>query len=105
VSKELFRRHVEEGPDAMTFEEVTAALDWRDANKPEAIELERNRQAQRQVDETMEDVRAAYLEMGGTEEDYKRLEKDLRQEVIGERAKAAAEAARAESQRQMWRSF
>ncbi len=99
-------RHLQEvDPATLSPEEITERLRWRDAHPAEVTRHEREREAQRRLDQKMADARDGFLLAGGTEEEWKRQEKQIRSELVSDEAKAAAEAARADFARQMQRNF
>ena len=86
-------------------EEIKERLTWRDAHPAEVTRYEREREAQRRLEMKMADARDGFLLAGGTEADWKCQERHVRDELLGEEARQAAEAAHAESLRQMRRNF
>ncbi len=99
-------KHLEEVDlGTLTPEEIKERLEWRDANSAEVLRHEQEQEARRQLDAEMEDVRDGYLLAGGTEEEFERHEKTFREELIADRAKAQADAARNDFARHIYRSF
>ncbi len=99
-------RHLQEVDlSTLSPEEIKERLDWRDKHPAEVTRYEREREAQRRLDAQMQDARDGFLLAGGTEEEWKRQEKQIRSELISDEAKAAAGAARADFARQMQRNF
>jgi hypothetical protein len=92
-------------PDSLPLEERKAELEAAKRDPVKAVRATREREARRQLDAQMRDARDGFLLAGGTEEEWRRLEKQIRSELISDQAKGAAEAARAASRREMSRNF
>ena len=102
----MTHKHLQEiDPSTLSPEELRERLSWRDAHQPEVIRAEREREAQRRLDEKMADAKDGFLLAGGEEKDWAKQEKQIRAELVADEAKAAAEAARAASFEQMRKSF
>ena len=92
-------------PGSLTPEEIKERLRWRDEHQPEVIRHEREREAQRRLAQKMEDARDGFVAAGGDGEDWGAWEKEIRDELVRDEAKSAAEAAHAAAFRQMWSTF
>ena len=102
----MTHKHLQEiDPSTLSPEELRERLTWRDEHQPEVIRYEREREAQRRLDEKMADAKDGFLLAGGEEKDWAKQEKQIRAELVADEAKAAAEAARAASFEQMRKSF
>lgn len=102
----MTHRHLQEVDlSTLTPEEIKERLHWRDEHPAEVLRAEREREAQRRLDAQMQDARDGFLLAGGTEEEWKRQEKQIRGELISDEAKAAAGAAHNAAARTMWRNF
>ena len=86
-------------------EEIAERLRWRDAHQPEVIRAEREREARRRLDEEMQNARDGFLLAGGDAKDWAKQEKQIRDELVRDEAKAAADAAHASAFRQTRNSF
>ena len=92
-------------PNTLSPTELRERLAWRDAHPAEVVRAEREREAQRRLDQRMSDAKDGFLLAGGEEKDWAKQEKQIRAELVADEAKAAAEAARAASFEQMRKSF
>lgn len=102
----MTHRHAEEvDPSTLSPTELRERLQWRDQHPAEVIRAEREREARRRLDAQMQDARDGFLRAGGAEADWGEQEKRIRDELTTAEARQAAETARAESLRQMRRSF
>jgi hypothetical protein len=86
-------------------EEIAERLRWRDAHQPEVIRAEREREARRRLDEEMQNARDGFLLAGGDAKDWAKQEKQIRDELVRDAAKAEAEAAHAAAFRQTRNTF
>jgi hypothetical protein len=86
-------------------EEIKERLTWRDAHPAEVIRYEREREAQRRLEMKMADARDGFLLAGGDAKDWAKQEKQIRDELVRDEAKAAAEAAHAAAFRQTKNNF
>ena len=86
-------------------EEIKERLTWRDAHPAEVTRAEREREAQRRLEMKMADARDGFLLAGGDAKDWAKQEKQIRDELIRDEAKAAAEAAHAAAFRQTKNNF
>ena len=92
-------------PDTLSPTELRERLRWRDEHPAEVIRAEREREAHRRLDQKMADAKDGFLLSGGDPKDWSKAEREIRDELVREEAKAAAEAAHAASFRDMTRSF
>jgi hypothetical protein len=92
----MTHRHLEEvDPSTLSPEELRERLTWRDEHQPEVIRHEREREAQRRLDQKLTHARDGFLLAGGDAKDWAKQEKQIRDELVRDEAKAAAEAAHA----------
>jgi hypothetical protein len=102
----MAHKHLEEvDPSTLSPEELRERLTWRDAHPAEVTRAEREREAQRRLEMKMQDARDGFLLAGGDVKDWPKQEKQIRDELIRDEAKAAAEAAHAAAFRQMKSNF
>jgi hypothetical protein len=98
--------HLEEvDPSTLNPTELRERLTWRDEHPAEVIRAEREREAQRRLGQKMVNAREGFLLAGGDARDWAKQEKQIRDELVREEAKAAAEAAHTAAFRQMKSSF
>jgi hypothetical protein len=99
-------KHLEEvDTNTLSPEELRERLTWRDEHPAEVIRAERGREAQRRLDQKMQSARDGFLLAGGDAKDWPKHERQVRDELVRNEAKAAAEAAHASALRQMKSSF
>ncbi len=99
-------RHLEEvDPGTLSPEELRERLTWRDEHPAEVIRAEREREAQRRLDQKMINARDGFLLAGGDAKDWPKHERQVRDELVRDAAKAEAEAAHAAAFRQMKSNF
>jgi hypothetical protein len=99
-------RHLEEvDPGTLSPEELRERLTWRDEHPAEVIRAERAREAQRRLDQKMINARDGFLVAGGDAKDWPMHERQVRDELVRNEAKTAAEAAHAAAFRQMKSNF
>jgi hypothetical protein len=99
-------KHLEEvDPSSLSPTELRERLTWRDEHPAEVIRAEREREAQRRLDQEMVNARNGFLLAGGDAKDWAKQEKQIRDELVRDEAKAAAEAAHASAFRQMKSNF
>jgi hypothetical protein len=92
----MTHKHLEEVDlSTLSPEEIAERLRWRDAHQPEVIRAERERAAQQRLDQKMINARDGFLLAGGDAKDWAKQEKQIRDELVRDEAKAAAEAAHA----------
>ena len=102
----MAHKHLEEvDPSTLSPEELRERLTWRDEHPAEVIRAEREREAQRRLDEKMVNAREGFLLAGGDVKDWAKQEQQIRDELVRDEAKATAEAAHAAAFRDMARSF
>jgi hypothetical protein len=102
----MTHRHLEEvDPSTLDPTELRERLAWRDAHQPEVVRYEREREAQRHLDQKMADARDGFLLSGGDVKDWPSVEQEIRAELVRDEAKAAAEAAHTAAFRYMKSSF
>ena len=102
----MTHKHLEEvDPSTLAPTELRERLTWRDEHPAEVIRAERERAAQRRLDEKMAAARDGFLLAGGDVKDWPSQEKQIRDELVADEAKAAAEAAHAAAFRQMRNNF
>jgi hypothetical protein len=92
-------------PSTLSPTELRERLSWRDQHQPEVIAHERALEAQRRLDAQMQDAHEGYIAAGGDSADWPAVEQEMRDELVRNEARAQAEAARAESLRQMRANF
>jgi hypothetical protein len=99
-------KHLEEvDPSTLSPTELRERLTWRDEHPAEVIRAEREREAQRRLDQEMVNARNGFLLAGGDAKDWAKQEKQIRDELVRNEAKTAAEAAHASAFRQMKTNF
>jgi hypothetical protein len=99
-------KHLQEvNPSTLNPTELRERLTWRDEHPAEVIRAEREREAQRRLDQKMVNARDGFLLSGGDARDWPKAEKQIRDELVRDEAKAAAEAAHASALRQMKSNF
>jgi hypothetical protein len=102
----MTHKHLEEVDlSTLSPEEIAERLRWRDAHQPEVIRHEREREARRRLDEEMQNARDGFLLAGGDAKDWPKHERQVRDELVRDEAKTAAEAAHASAFRQMKSNF
>jgi hypothetical protein len=102
----MTHKHLEEvDPSTLSPEELRERLTWRDAHQPEVIRHEREREAQRRLDEEMVNARDGFLLSGGDAREWAKVEKEIRDELVRDAAKAEAHAAHAAVFRHMRNEF
>ena len=92
-------------PDSVPLEEVMAEFEEAERDPVKAIHAQRERRNQEQLERGREDLKAAWLASGATEQEFKRAWPELRKEQLKRRGEEAEAQARAESLRQMQRNF
>ena len=99
-------RHLQEiDPGTLSPEELRERLTWRDEHPAEVIRADREREARRRLDQKMINARDGFLLAGGDAKDWAKQEKQIRDELVRDEAKTAAEAAHASAFRQTKRNF
>jgi hypothetical protein len=99
-------KHLEEvDPNTLSPEELRERLTWRDEHPAEVIRAEREREARRRLDQEMVNARNGFLLAGGDAKDWAKQEKQIRDELVRDEAKAAAEATHASAFRQIKTNF
>ncbi len=99
-------KHLEEvDPSTLGPTELRERLTWRDEHPAEVIRAEREREAQRRLDQKMVDARDGFLLAGGDAKAWPSQERQIRDELVRDEAKTAAEAAHAAAFSQMKSSF
>ena len=102
----MTHKHLEEVDlSTLSPEEIAERLAWRDEHQPEVIRHEREREARRRLDQKMVNARDGFLLAGGDATDWAKQEKQIRDELVRDAAKAEAEAWAASAFRQMRKSF
>jgi hypothetical protein len=102
----MIHKHLEEvDPSSLSPTELRERLTWRDEHPTEVIRADREREARRRLDQEMVNARNGFLLAGGDAKDWAKQEKQIRDELVRDEAKAAAEAAHASAFRQMKSSF
>jgi hypothetical protein len=102
----MTHKHLQEvDPSTLSPEELRERLRWRDENPAEVIRAEREREAQRRLDQKMVNAREGFLLAGGDARDWASQEKQIRDELVRDEAKSAAEAAHTAAFRQMRNNF
>jgi hypothetical protein len=105
-SNTMTHRHLEEvDPSTLSPEELRERLTWRDEHPAEVIRADREREAQRRLGQKMQNARDGFLLAGGDAKDWPKHERQVRDELVRDEAKAAAESAHAAAFRQMKSSF
>jgi hypothetical protein len=105
-SNAMTHKHLEEvDPSTLSPEELRERLTWRDEHPAEVIRAERERAAQQRLDEEMVNAREGFLLSGGDAQEWAKVEKEIRDELVRDAAKAEAEAAHAAAFSQMKRTF
>jgi hypothetical protein len=105
-SNTMTHKHLEEvDPSTLSPDELRERLTWRDEHPAEVIRAERERAAQQRLDEEMVNARDGFLLAGGDARDWAKVEKQIRDELVRDAAKAEAEAAHAAAFRQMRNNF
>jgi hypothetical protein len=92
-------------PSTLSPTELRERFAWRDAHQPAVVRHEREREAQRRLDKKMADAKDGFLLAGGDAKDWAKQEKQIRDELVRDEAKTAAEAAHASAFRRMQRNF
>ena len=102
----MTHKHLEE-VDLSTLSptELRERLAWRDRQQPEVVRHQRQLEGRQRLDEKLQDAREGYLNAGGGLKDWPAHERQLRDELVRDEAKAAAEAAHAEAWRQTKSNF
>lgn len=102
----MTHKHLEEvDPDTLAPTELRERLAWRDEHPAEVIRAEREREARRRLDKKMADARDGFLLAGGDVNDWAKQERQIRDELVRDEAKAAAEAAHAAAFKDMQSTF
>ena len=102
----MTHKHLQEiDPSTLSPEELRERLRWRDEHPAEVIRAEREREAQRRLDQKMVNAREGFLLAGGDVKDWAKQEQQIRDELVRDEAKATAEAAHAAAFRQMKSNF
>ena len=102
----MTHKHLEEvDPSTLNPTELRERLAWRDENPTEVVRAEREREAQRRLDQKMVNAREGFLLAGGDVKDWAKQEQQIRDELVRDEAKATAEAAHAAAFRQMKNNF
>jgi len=105
-SNAMTHKHLEEvDPSTLSPEELRERLTWRDEHPAEVIRADREREARRRLDQKMVNARDGFLLAGGDAKDWPKHERQVRDELVRDEAKAAAEAAHAAAFRQTKNSF
>jgi hypothetical protein len=101
-----YNKHLEDvDPSTLSPEELRERLSWRDQHPAEVTRAERDRAARQRLDAQMRDAHEGFIAAGGDSADWPAVEQEMREELIADQTKAAAEAAHAESFRRMARNF
>ena len=99
-------KHLEDvDPNTLSPEELRERLTWRDEHPAEVIRAEREREAQRRLDQKMINAREGFLLAGGDVKDWAKQETQIRDDLVRDEAKTAAEAAHAAAFRQTIKNF
>jgi hypothetical protein len=102
----MTHKHLEEAdPSTLSPTELRERLTWRDEHPAEVIRADREREARRRLDQKMVNARNGFLLAGGDAKDWAKHERQVRDELVRDEAKTAAEAAHASAFRQMQRNF
>ena len=102
----MTHKHLQEiDPSTLSPEELRERLTWRDEHPAEVIRADREREAQRRLDQKMVNAREGFLLAGGDAKDWPKHERQVRDELVRDEAKTAAEAAHASAFRQMKSNF
>ena len=102
----MTHKHLQEiDPSTLSPEELRERLTWRDENPAEVIRADREREAQRRLDQKLTHARDGFLLAGGDAKDWAKQEKQIRDELVRDAAKAEAEAAHAAAFRQTRNTF
>jgi hypothetical protein len=102
----MTHKHLEEvDPNTLSPEELRERLTWRDEHPAEVIRADREREARRRLDQEMANARDGFLLAGGDANDWAKQKKQIRDELVRDEAKAAAEAAHAAAFRQTKSNF
>jgi hypothetical protein len=105
-SNTMAHKHLEEvDPSTLSPTELRERLTWRDEHPAEVIRAEREREAQRRLDQKMVNAREGFLLAGGDAKDWPKHERQVRDELARDEAKEAAEAAHVLAFRQMKSNF
>jgi hypothetical protein len=102
----MTHEHLQEiDPSTLSPEELRERLRWRDEHPAEVIRAEREREARRRLDQKMLGAREGFLLAGGDARGWAKQEQQIRDELVRDEAKSAAEAAHAAAFRQMRNNF
>ena len=102
----MTREHLQEiDPSTLSPEELRERLTWRDENPAEVIRADREREAQRRLDQKMVNARDGFLLAGGDAKDWPKHERQVRDELVRDEAKTAAEAAHVAAFRRIKSTF
>ena len=94
----MTHKHLEEvDPNTLSPEELRERITWRDEHPAEVVRAEREREAQRRLDQEMANARDGFLLAGGDARDWAKQEKQIRDELVRDEAKTAAEVRAASS--------
>jgi hypothetical protein len=102
----MTHKHLEEvAPSTLSPEELRERLTWRDEHPAEVLRAEREREARRRLDQKMINARDGFLLAGGDAKDWPKHERQVRDELVRDEAKTAAEAAHVAAFRRMKSTF
>jgi hypothetical protein len=102
----MTHEHLQEvAPGSLSPDELRERFAWRDAHQPAVVRHEREREAQRRLDQKMINARDGFLLAGGDAKDWPKHERQVRDELVRDAAKAEAEVAHAAAFRQMRNEF
>jgi hypothetical protein len=102
----MTHKHLQEiDPSTLSATELRERLTWRDEHPAEVVRAECERESRRRLDQKMQNARDGFLLAGGDAKDWSKQEKQIRDELVRDEAKAAAEAAHASAFRQMKNNF
>jgi hypothetical protein len=105
VSEKIYRRYVEVGPSGLSEKETSAALDFRDHNPREALEVEARFARETREAEEKADMRDAWLKDGGDPADFEAVHKKITAEAKAERLRKMDEEAKEAMARTVARGF
>jgi hypothetical protein len=66
--EKIFKRYVEQGPDALTLDETKQALDFQDKSPADALRISRQHEARAREADDREALRATWVAKGATRE-------------------------------------
>ena len=94
MSEAAYRKHLKQGPDAMSEAETLAALDWRDANPAEAHRVQARLETERREALDRETLREDWLREGGDPTDFEAAHKAVSAKAKEDRLAAMDREAR-----------